>query len=46
MCMLLSPKDSFLNRDLQGDFVSLSPPFKCVNEFLEANFAKKCKYLD
>ena len=41
-----SPEDSFLSRDLQGEFVWLNPPFKCANEFLEAYFAQKHEYPD
>ena len=33
-----SPEDSFLSRDLQGEFAWLNPPFKRANEFLEAYF--------
>ena len=36
-----SVEDSFLNRDLKGEFVWLNPPFKRANEFLEACFAQK-----
>ena len=41
-----SVDDSFLNKDLKGEFVWLNPPFKCANEFLEAYFAQKQTYPD
>ena len=41
-----SVEDSFLNRDLKGEFVWLNPPFKGANEFLEAYFAQKRAYPD
>ena len=41
-----SPEDSFLSKDLQGEFVWLNPPFKRANEFLEAYFAQKREYPD
>ena len=41
-----SVEDSFLNKDLKGEFVWLNPPFKHANEFLEAYFAQKRTYPD
>ena len=41
-----SPEDSFLNRDLKGEFVWINPTFKRANEFLEACFAQNCEYPD
>ena len=41
-----SVEDSFLNRDLKGEFVWLNPPFKRANEFLEAYFAQQRAYPD
>ena len=41
-----SHEDSFLSRDLQGEFVWVNPPFKRANEFLEAYFAQKREYPD
>ena len=39
-----SIEDSFLDRDLKGEFVWLNPPFKRAHEFLEAYFAQKRTY--
>ena len=36
-----SVEDSFLDKDLKGEFVWLNPPFKRANEFLEAYSAQK-----
>ena len=36
-----SVEDSFLQRDLKGEFIWLNPPFKRAHEFLEAYFAQK-----
>ena len=41
-----SVEDSFLTRDLKGEFVWLNPPFKRANEFLEAYCAQKRTYPD
>ena len=41
-----SVEDSFLNRDLKGEFVWLNPPFRRAHEFLEAYFAQKRMYPD
>ena len=41
-----SVEDSFLQRDLKGEFVWLNPPFKRANEFLEAYFTQKRAYPD
>ena len=41
-----SVEDSFLNKDLKGEFVWLNPPFKRANEFLEAYFTQKRTYPD
>ena len=41
-----SVEDSFLEKDLKGEFVWLNPPFKRANEFLEAYFAQKRMYPD
>ena len=41
-----SLEDSFLNKDLKGEFVWLNPPFKRTNEFLEAYFTQKRTYPD
>ena len=41
-----SVEDSFLNKDLKGEFVWLNPPFKRANEFLEAYFTQKRAYPD
>ena len=41
-----SIEDSFLNKDLKGEFVWLNPPFKRAHEFLEAYFAQKRAYPD
>ena len=34
-----STEDSFLNKDLKGEFVKLNPTFKRAIKFLEAYFA-------
>ena len=39
-----SIEDSFLDKDLKGEFVWLNPPFKRAKEFLEAYFAQKRAY--
>ena len=39
-----SVEDSFLDKDLKGEFVWLNPPFKRAREFLEAYFAQKRAY--
>ena len=39
-------EDSFLNKDLKGEFVWLNLPFKRAHEFLEAYFAQKRTYPD
>ena len=41
-----SIEDSFLDKDLKGEFVWLNPPFKRAHEFLEAYFAQKRAYPD
>ena len=41
-----SIEDSFLDKDLKGEFVWLNPPFKRAHEFLQAYFAQKRTYPD
>ena len=41
-----SSEDTFLSKDLKGEFVWINPPFKRANEFLEAYFAQKREYPD
>ena len=39
-----SVEDSFLDKNLKGEFVWLNPPLKRANEFLEAYFTQKRTY--
>ena len=39
-------EDSFLTKDLKGEFVWLNPPFKRATKFLEAYFAQRRAYPD
>ena len=41
-----SAEDSFLNKDLKGEFVWLNPQFKRATDFLEAYFKQKRAYPD